>query len=185
MTGAGLDGLLVSGGNDLSPALYGGEETHARIDPARDQHELEALELADARQWPVLGICRGSQLLNVAAGGNLHPDINHMRRRTSKRPHLMPRKLVMIERSSQLASITRHVVVRVNSLHHQAVDRLGDGFDVVARDRDGIVQAIERPAGPFRLGVQWHPEYLPCLAAQRRLFRALVDACRRRRDDRR
>lgn len=174
----GLCALVISGGNDLSPALYGEDEVRARVDPERDAHELHALEVAVWRQLPVLGICRGAQLLNVAAGGNLHADINHLRKKTSRRPHLMPRKHVSVQPGTRLAAITGRRGLRVNSLHHQAVNDVGHNYRVSARDRDGIVQAIEESSDLFRVGVQWHPEYLPWLPVQRRLFAALLAAAR-------
>ncbi|MDX1570851.1 MAG: gamma-glutamyl-gamma-aminobutyrate hydrolase family protein [Xanthomonadales bacterium] len=173
-----LAAVIISGGNDLSPALYGEDEVRARVDPERDEHELRALELAEERELPVLGICRGAQLLNVEAGGNLHSDINHLRKITSRRPHLLPYKTVKVENDSRLAAITGTETFKVNSLHHQAVDEVGEGFRIVGRDLDGIVQAIEQISGCFRVGVQWHPEYLPWMRVQRRLFRALVAAAR-------
>jgi putative glutamine amidotransferase len=173
-----FDALVVTGGSDIEATLYGGPaDGPARPDPLRDGFELDALRLADQRQASILGICRGAQLLNVHRGGTLHGDVAGLRRKTSNRPSLLPRKRVTIEPTSRVARICGRRQLRVNSLHHQAVKGLGRNLEIVGRDRDDIVQAIEDPA-PERLciGVQWHPEYLAVVPSQFRLFRALVDA---------
>ena len=176
---AALEGLVVTGGSDIDPSLYlqaGGP--WVAPDPQRDQFELTALEFARRHELPLLGICRGAQLINVAAGGTLYQDITELRRVTSNRPTLLPRKQVEVESDSRLARVLGVTVVQVNSLHHQAVEHLGDGLRVVARDGDRIVQAIEAPQRRFCIGVQWHPEYLGWQQVQRRLFQALVAAAR-------
>ena len=136
------------------------------------------LELANERHLPVLGICRGAQLLNVSRGGNLHDDITDMLARGKPMRTPLPRKKIIIEAGSQLAAIMGDESCRVNSLHHQAIDRLGDSMRVVARDSDNIVQAVEVVDERFQIGVQWHPEYLPQRRRHRQLFRALIAAAR-------
>ncbi len=176
-------GFVIGGGNDIDPAIYGGDVSKSRnVDPLRDEFELSVLELAARRSLPVLGICRGSQLLNVHAGGTLHGDLKDMRRLTSNRGTLLPRKYVEVEPGSKLADLLGLQTTRVNSLHHQAVDELGDGFVISARDRDDIVQGIEAIDEPLRIGVQWHPEYMPQRHEQRRLFDTFFRYCRERRD---
>ena len=176
-----LDGLVIGGGDDIDPAMYAGDDTgRAPRDPKRDAFEKRMIEQAVEQGLPMLGICRGAQLINVVMGGDLHGDVRPMRRRTSNRRHLTARKVVKVRRGSRLGAITRRRAMRVNSLHEQAVRRLGRGLRVVSRDRDRIVQAIEGTGRQFVLGVQWHPEYLPCLRAQRRLFAGLVRAARKR-----
>lgn len=176
-----LDGLLIGGGDDVAPTLYGGEIDPAiRIDAERDRLELRCISQADRSKLPVLGICRGAQILNVARGGSLHQEIapfitDHHHRRTA-----LPRKVIRITPHSQLHYLLGALHVRVNAIHHQAIDKLGDGLMIVARDRYGLVQAVERRAGRFIMGVQWHPEFLMFSAGQRRLFKALVRAARRR-----
>lgn len=175
-------GFVIGGGNDIDPSIYGGDISVSRnVDPLRDEFELSVLELARERGLPALGICRGSQLLNVHAGGTLHGDLEQLRRLTSNRGTLLPRKRVTVTSDSRLAGMLGARETRVNSLHHQAVDRVGHGFVISARDRDYIVQGIEAVAEPLRIGVQWHPEYLPQRREQRRLFRAFVTYCRDRR----
>ncbi len=173
--GETFDGLIVSGGDDIGPDLYGGEEMpKARIDHERDALEVRWLRWAMDRQVPVLGICRGAQLLNAVRGGSLLQDVTSLRHKTSNRASLLPRKRVTVDEESGLAALLGRAKVRVNSLHHQAIDTPGDGLRIVARDADGICQAIEGTALRSVFGVQWHPEYLLYLPAQFGLFRALV-----------
>jgi putative glutamine amidotransferase len=149
------------------------------INRDRDQLEGELLALAVERDMPVLGICRGSQFLNVHFGGTLHQDIEEFYVEELKRDSVWPRKKVLIEPDTHLAVILGCDECRVNSLHNQAADTLGEGLRVVARDRDGVVQAIEHEHHTFVVGVQWHPEYLPQLPEQHRLFRRLVHEAQR------
>jgi putative glutamine amidotransferase len=175
----GLDGLLIGGGDNIGAGLYDETvEPDIAIDPERDQLELAAL----ARFWdsgaPVLGICRGAQMLNVFRGGTLHQDVvaRFEIRRHPRTP--LPLKTIGIVPGTRLAMALRRRRIRVNSLHRQAVDRLGEGLVVAARDRYGMIQAVETPDGPFRVGVQWHPELLVYRALHRRLFSAFVGAAR-------
>lgn len=173
--GETFDGLIVSGGDDIGPDLYGGEEMpRARIDHERDALEVRWLRWALDRGVPVLGICRGAQLLNAVRGGSLLQDITSLRRRTSNRASLLPRKRVTVNAESRLATLLGRESLGVNSLHHQAIDRPGDGLRIVAHDADEICQAIESEVERTALGVQWHPEYLLYLPAHFGLFRALV-----------
>ncbi len=177
--GDDVAGFVIGGGNDIDPAIYGGDVSDSRsIDPSRDAYELEVLELAEKRGVPVMGICRGAQLINVHRGGTLVSDLSNVRVHTSNRGTLLPRKAVSITAGSTLAGLIGSESARVNSLHHQAVERTGDGLVVSALDRDEIVQAIESVDGPLRVGVQWHPEYMPQRRDQRRLFEGFVAACR-------
>ena len=170
-----FDGLVISGGNDIGPELYGGDDMpKARIDRDRDTLEIAWIQRALDEGWPVLGICRGAQLLSVVLGGSLIQDVRPLRRHTSNRASLLPLKRVGVRRSSRIARICRGTRLSVNSLHHQAIRRPGQGLRVVARDRDRICQAVEGEAPLALLGVQWHPEYLLYLPSQRRLFRWLV-----------
>ncbi|WP_353254369.1 gamma-glutamyl-gamma-aminobutyrate hydrolase family protein [Salinisphaera sp. PC39] len=175
---APLDAVIIGGGDDISPALYQAPQNPARrLDPARDAFELRVLDAALARGLPILGICRGAQLLNVVHGGTLHADIRTRRRHPPYRATLRARRPVAIRRGSRLAAILGTRRIRVNSLHRQAVRGLGRGLRAVARDRDNIVQAIEATDGGPVMGVQWHPEYLLLRHEQTRLFAALVTAC--------
>jgi putative glutamine amidotransferase len=175
----GLDGLLIGGGDDIGATLYGGEVApDMRIDPLRDQLELAALGHFWPTGAPILGICRGSQMLNVFRGGSLHQDVVEFYRIQRHPRTPLPLKHVRLQPGTRLAEAVRVERIRVNSLHNQAVDRLGDGLRIAARDRHAMVQAVEDTEGPFRMGVQWHPELLFYRPHHRRLFRAFVEAAR-------
>lgn len=148
------------------------------VDRERDRLERRLLVEADARGLPILGICRGAQLLNVFYGGSLHADIEALYVEHPYIRTVLPRKRVQAEPESRLASIVGRSTLLVNALHHQAVERVGKGMRVVARDDTGVVQAIERPGHRLCLGVQWHPEFIPQQRAQRLLFEALVESAR-------
>lgn len=174
---AGVDGVIIGGGDDISPDLYGGHLVRtARIDPDRDAMERAIVEACFEAGKPVLGICRGSQMLNVALGGTLHQDAYDVYQDSRRHRTILPRKDVQIEPRTRLATIAGHEPMRVNALHSQAVDRLGRGLRVAARDPGGMIQAVERVRDPFAIGVQWHPEHLIYARRQRRLFAALVAA---------
>ena len=172
-----VDGVIVGGGDDISPDLYSGEiVTTARLDPERDALErktvLDALDLG----MPLMGICRGSQMLNVALRGTLDQDAYGTFERSKKVYTILPRKDVSLVEGSRLARIAGKAPMRVNALHSQAVERLGSGLRVAARDQGGMIQAVERDSDPFAIGVQWHPEHLFYAHRQRAIFRALVTA---------
>ena len=166
-----LDGVCLSGGPDLDPQAYGDAERHAELgptEPSLDAFELALAGAAIARAMPLFGICRGAQALNVACGGTLH---QHLPGHRQSEPGCQATHEVEVLEGTRLAGLIGAGPHAVNSFHHQAVERLGDGLKVAARAGDGTVEAIER-AGGFVLGVQWHAETL----ADGRLFEALVDA---------
>lgn len=181
---ARLDGLLLSGGHDLDPALYA-SPPHPElgpIDPANDRWELALLRAALDRGLPVLGICRGMQLMNVAYGGSLIQDLPSERglppeaHRQTLRGSQVTHD-VQVPPGSQLATITGPGEHPVNSFHHQAVERLGEGLVITARDATGeIVEGIEDPSRDFVVGVQWHAESLWTREEQLALFRRHVEA---------
>ena len=174
-----LDGLIIGGGDDIQAHLYGGEvQLDVRLDPARDELELSLLNRFIPQNTPVLGICRGAQLINVNLGGTLDPDIYTTHEGLKRRRTVLPRKTVDIVGGSQLYQLLGVTWCRVNSLHHQAVNQAGKGIKIVARDRDGLVQGIESEAHDFLIGVQWHPEWLIFNRPQQRLIRALVKAAK-------
>jgi putative glutamine amidotransferase len=174
---ARVDGVIIGGGDDIGPELYGGAVvTSVRIDPERDALERDVVQAAMARGVPVLGICRGAQMLNVALGGTLHADAYAVYARSREFRTILPRKRLCIEPGTRLRELAGPAPMTVNALHSQAVDRLGAGLRVAARDEGGMVQAVERCAEPFALGVQWHPEHLFYAGRQRALFAALVAA---------
>ncbi len=158
-----LDGLVLSGGGDIDPACYGGSvhENNYMVDPTRDAYELELARIALDVGMPVLAICRGMQILNVACGGTL---VAHLPERYGDAVmHRAPPRepiahQVQIERGSRLAAVVGEQDLEVMSWHHQAVDRLGDGLRPAARARDGVVEAMEFEDDSQVLAVQWHPE---------------------------
>ena len=172
-----LDGIVFSGGTDVDPVHYG--QAHdplcERVDRRRDRMDLALMDLVLARSLPVLCICRGMQLLNVALGGTLRQHITGHRSEPNDEQAVWHE--VRIEPDTRLFQITQTPTLRVNSFHHQAVDRLGEGLRVAARTSDGVIEAIELPGDRFVLGVQWHPEKsLEEDAFSPRFFRALREA---------
>ncbi|HLZ22525.1 MAG TPA: gamma-glutamyl-gamma-aminobutyrate hydrolase family protein [Ktedonobacterales bacterium] len=180
-----LDGLLLSGGGDLAPALYGEEQMLecGEIEVERDAAEIDLTRWALEVGMPVLGVCRGMQLLNVVRGGTLYQDIvtqhpGSPRHDVTEHGRTHRAHAIAINPRSRLAAImgTREPVV--NSLHHQAVKEPGEGVEIVGWSEDGIAEALELPGYPFVLAVQYHPEELyPTDEASRRLFAAFVRAC--------
>ena len=173
-----LAGICLSGGPDIDPAAYGAER-HAELGPTEpdlDAFELAVAQTADAAGLPILGICRGCQALNVARGGTLR---QHLPDHRQTQPGWTVTHDVAVEPGSLLASAVGAEALRVNSFHHQAVERLGAGLRSVAWAPDGTVEGIEADDGRFVLGVQWHAETLDEVERpQARLFAALVDAAR-------
>jgi len=177
-----MDAVVIGGGDDISPGLYGDlVNPDVQYDPDRDEFESKVIDYALVKQLRILGICRGAQLLNVKLGGNLYVDIRDMRRHTSNRNTLFPRKQVWIESGSGLHTTLGAQKVLVNSLHFQAIKDVGEGLQIVARDRDNIVQAVENPERRI-LGVHWHPEYIPQSSVHRKIFRDVVQNAGTRRD---
>ncbi|MBI4640484.1 MAG: gamma-glutamyl-gamma-aminobutyrate hydrolase family protein [Candidatus Tectomicrobia bacterium] len=161
-----LDGLLLTGGVDLNPMIYG-EEPDVKlgvIDPERDEMELSITREALEREVPILGICRGIQTLNVAAGGTLIQDIPSQTESRLKHSQNSVSSLithsVFIEPGTLLHEIFGESQISVNSYHHQAVKDVAPGFQISARSPDGVIEGIERIGDQFALGVQWHPEML-------------------------
>jgi len=177
----GLRGLVLSGGTDVNPARYGGAP-HAGNEPPddeRDDLETGLLNEALAAGLPVLAICRGMQLFNVAHGGTLiqHLDNSAMHRVRENDPAL-PVHEIVVAPDSRLAAILGPGVHAVNSRHHQAVERLGAGLRVAATSTpDGIIEALERSDRRFALAVQWHPEdQVRRDPSQKKLFEAFAEA---------
>ncbi len=175
-----VDALVIGGGDDIGVEHYGGDiRKQVKVDADRDRLEIDWIRRALNGEAPLLGICRGAQLINVVLGGSLHQDIRNLRKLTYNRPGLLPTKQVILEPGSLFVGICGKSRLRVNSLHHQAIRDPARGLKLVGRDLDGIVQAVESDGGRSILGVQWHPEYLFYLPAQLAIFRWLVRAARR------
>jgi putative glutamine amidotransferase len=158
-----LDGVIFSGGSDLDPETYG-EDAHPEtfgVHPERDRAELALLERALERDMPVLGICRGSQVLNVALGGDLHqhlPEVVGHEEHKHNPPGVFADHDVTIEPGTKLAEVFGAATTDVKSHHHQGFRRLGEGLIEAARAEDGSIEAVEDPDRRFALGVLWHPE---------------------------
>ncbi len=159
----GIDGVLFTGGVDIHPANFGQEPAAdlGRVDTDRDRFELALYQAARSRGLPVLGVCRGHQLINVAEGGSLHQHLSrdiagldHSQKAMDGEPH----HTVTLADGSILARAFGRPSIMTNSYHHQAVDRPADSVKVTARSADGVVEGIEGTSGAWLLGVQWHPE---------------------------
>lgn len=183
----GIDGVLLTGGVDVDPTFFG-EEPHpllGLVDLSRDHFELALYRAARARGLPVLGICRGHQLINVASGGTLHQHIPALPK-TVQHEQLgiggSPSHGVVLEPTSILAEAFAQERIRTNSYHHQAVHKLGKGLRVTGRSADGLAEVVESTEGSFVLGVQWHPEMsfqaFPEQAAPFRAFMRAVEEAR-------
>lgn len=182
-----LDGLLLSGGEDVDPALYG-EPLHEQcgpVSPERDEMELTLARWAMDDGKPLLAICRGIQVLNVALGGSLYQDIGAQvpgagrHRWYPDYPRDQRSHTVLVTPETRLADILTTTSLPVNSLHHQAIKEVAPGLAVVARAPDGVIEGVEAESHPFALGVQWHPEDLAANEARhQRLFDTLAEACR-------
>ena len=171
-----LDGLVFTGGSDIDPALYGQapEPETVPVVRHRDDSELELLHAALDGGLPVLGVCRGMQLLNVALGGTL---VQHLAE-TAGTVHKGPPGTFTTHEVAVMAGTRLHAMVgdgvEVHSCHHQGIDRIGEGLIVTAHAPDGVVEGIETAGEPFAVGVLWHPEEHAELGGP--LFRGLVDA---------
>ena len=185
-----LDGILIPGGADVDPGAYG-EERHECCevsDPPRDRVELQLIRWAMEDGKPVLGICRGIQLINLAAGGTLYQDLAAQLPGSIKHDYFPGQGFerdalthdIVIEDGSRLADVFGAGRIAVNSMHHQAIKRLGAGLVVAARSvDDDVIEAVELPRHPFMVGVQWHPEALAVSDATTRvLFDQFVEAAR-------
>ena len=178
-----IDGLILSGGHDINPYNYGQEPSQkiGEIFPERDIYEMILLEESKKRDIPILGICRGFQLINVAAGGTLYQDLslipgNILKHNQVSNPTLKTHK-IEIKKNSFISSIFGKETM-VNSFHHQAIDKVANDFIVVARASDGVVEAIEHKTYKFLVAVQWHPEMLAveCEKARELFVRFIEEA---------
>jgi putative glutamine amidotransferase len=177
-----LSGLLLSGGPDLDPSCYGAEP-HPELgptDPVVDGFEIALCRHAYRRGVPILGICRGAQVLNVARQGTLHQHVPDLTDGSVEHRQLESGEQttheVRVSPDSRLAQTTGGGPVEVNSFHHQTIDRLGLDLRAVAWSKDGLIEAVEAMEGRFALGVQWHAETLVADAGQLALFERLVEA---------
>jgi putative glutamine amidotransferase len=180
-----LGGLMISGGPDVHPSAYG-EDPHELLGPTEpdlDAFELELLRRADERGMPILGICRGEQLLNIARGGTLIQDVpeavGDQIGHRQEQPGRIPTHAVVLESGTRLEGVMGRQQRDVNSFHHQAVRNLGRGLRAVAWAPDGVIEGIEAPDRDFVVGVQWHAESLSDREDQAGMFNAFVAAAAR------
>jgi putative glutamine amidotransferase len=184
------NGLMLTGGGDVDPALYG-ETPHATYqpsEPGRDEYELALIKAAAKAALPIFAICRGMQVLNVALGGTLIQDIpsmvNGAVHHSVPEPRFAIAHEVWVSAGSRLGSLMADKLegetCQVNSRHHQAVNTVAPGWDVTGTAPDGVVEAIEQPGEIFRLAVQWHPENFWRTGEFRPLFESFIEAARQR-----
>jgi putative glutamine amidotransferase len=182
-----LDGVLIPGGVDMDPHTFGEKRGSrlGRIDPARDVVELQLTRWAIEDKKPLLGLCRGSQVINVALGGSLYQDLEAEFTNPIKHDYFPTAGFardylahpVAVEPASRLGRILEQPQVQVNSMHHQGVKRLGKGLVVSAQAPDGLIEALESANGHYMIGVQWHPESLVDHdSGMRRLFSSFIAA---------
>jgi putative glutamine amidotransferase len=185
-----FDGILFAGGEDVDPAFYGERRKYesVKVNRARDEFEQGLLHSALDRRLPILGICRGVQLINVDFGGTLYqdlaedfvPEFEHQQVEAGRQRSDLTHTVTVTEPDSLLHQAVRGSC-RVNSLHHQAIKHLGRGLKVSAHSEDGLVEAVEASDDyPFLLAVQWHPEELTERDEQLRIFKVFVSKCRER-----
>jgi putative glutamine amidotransferase len=186
----GVQGLILGGGKDVFPALFQDKpepKKNYAYDHERDEMEIYWLRKAENEGLPVLGICRGAQLMNVAGGGKLHPDVSKAYEKAnypaSWLSYIFYRKKIKIQSGSLLHKILGRTIVHVNSIHKQSIAEIAPGLIVTASEDNGVVQAIEKPDYDFYLGVQFHPEFLIYRRIFRELFKKLVVQAGRKRKD--
>lgn len=177
------DGLLLPGGADIEPSLYGRkrEEKCGKPNELRDKNEFEIFNAFVKMGKPILGICRGFQLINVACGGTLHQDIADIKKCSHSDfiKRAKPVHNVTVNKGTKLFEIFRKTEVGVNSLHHQAIENVGENLTVSAVSEDGFVEAIELDNHPFCVAVQWHPEHMSKNdILQQKLFDEFVKSCK-------
>ena len=187
---AKVDGLLISGGSDIDPKYYGQymRSELGNIMPKRDKLEIELVRYAlYETNIPILGICRGCQLLNVVSGGTLHQDMSYqenilMNHACLQSPKYYPVHSVQVDVRSKMAEIYESDTVDVNSYHHQAIDELGSGFKISMRAPDNTCEAIELPGERFVMAVQWHPEMMTEHDSKYlNIFEAFIKSCQKER----
>lgn len=178
------DGLLLPGGADVEPALYGEKKSEkcGKTNEVRDTAESMIFPAFLKTGKPIFGICRGSQMMNVLCGGTLHQDISDIQKysHTAYLKKGFSAHKVTVKKGTHLYEILGRDEIGVNSLHHQAVKTVGETLVAAAVSSDGIVEAVEMPGHPFCLAVQWHPEFLSRkYSLQQKLFDEFISACKK------
>jgi len=182
-----IDGLLVSGGEDLHPKYFG-QKPHKSITlsaPERDNFEIKIIKLALKNNIPVFGICRGFQVINIALGGNIFQDLSCAPFKALR--HADPKEVgdvfhkIKIEKNTLLSEIIGAGRIEVNSSHHQIINKIGKRLKASAHSPDGVIESLESPDFRFLLAVQWHPEMISKRFHSKRLFNAFIEECRKSR----
>jgi putative glutamine amidotransferase len=181
-----VDGLLLSGGGDVDAFWFGreAEPAQGKVQPERDRMEICLARRALRDGLPVLGICRGAQVLNISAGGTLYQDLQGVAalQHDQRAPRSYSIHTVLVRRPSLLYSLVGQETIRVNSFHHQAIHLAGKGLRVSAEASDGVIEAVEADGHPFALGVQWHPEWqTTARGVAVKIFTALKEAAEKSR----
>ena len=169
-----MTGLVLLGGKDINPQLYGKAQGKQSldIDSKRDTMELSLLSEATKSDIPCFGICRGMQMINIYYGGSLYLHLNDLSLKEQHRNPLLPLKHIEIIKGTKLYEVIGQDKIRVNALHHQGIERLGEDITQSAYDNNGTIEAIEHQRAKFVMGVQWHPEYMPYAHHTKKLFDA-------------
>jgi putative glutamine amidotransferase len=175
-----LDGLLLAGGTDIHPQTYGAAidpERTQKPDPSRDRFEIALVNHARDRGLPILGICRGFQIMNVAYGGTLDQHRPHRVSEVVQHDSLRIEATdLIVNADTLLGGALGTNRLQVYCLHHQAIDRLGDGLEVTSSASDGLIEGLEDPSAPFILGVLWHPEQMTASVDAEHIYEAFVKA---------
>lgn len=183
-----VDGLILSGGHDVFPHNYGEEpkQNLGEVLPIRDKYDFMLLSEAKKRKIPILGICRGCQIINVFEGGSLYQDLSYIKSEVEIIKHSqdhspeMKTHTAIVEKGTKIYEIFGENEIMINSFHHQALKDIAKEYKVTVRAKDGVVEAIENMNYPFLVGVQWHPEMLHKHHDDaNRIFKALIDEARK------
>ncbi len=178
-----MDGLILAGGVDVDPQYFGEQPVGTgEITPERDRYEISLVREFLALDKPVLAICRGVQILNICAGGDIYQDIylqaEEVIKHVQQAPRWYPTHSVRLKEGSRLDKIFGQTTIKVNSFHHQASRKMAPGFEACAWSQDGIIEAVESLKHRFVVGVQWHPEQMALRSQEQlELFREFIRAC--------
>lgn len=179
-----VDGLILSGGHDVTPRYYNQEpyKNLGGILPERDEFDFKLVEFAKEKNIPILGVCRGCQILNVYYGGSLYQDLSlkngaNIKHNQVNFPSMTTHSVDLVD-GTRLKELFKEESIMVNSFHHQIIDEVAPGFVASAYSKDGVVEAIEKPEYKYMLAVQWHPEMLHSVEEKMNLlFRELIKNC--------
>ncbi|RXJ89521.1 hypothetical protein CRV01_08580 [Arcobacter sp. CECT 8983] len=173
-----LDGLILSGGSDIDPTLYGANKDahNTKLDKKRDAFELEMIDKAYKEELPILGICRGAQLINIYFEGNLYAKILDLDEYLIHQNSIFPIKEAKVKKDTTLHSAVEEDEIVINSIHNQAIHKVGKDLEVSSK-HESIIESVEKKDYPFLLALQWHPEYLIYLKKHRNIFKKFIKAC--------